>query len=101
VCIAKKLSSYVVVVRVVTQATSSPAVNVDLFKAAETGNIAEMARLTKSGCSVSLEDKSGRTALLYAARGGQLAAVEWLASQGAELDAMDKVRCRFCAASPM
>jgi len=70
--------------------SSKQAVSPDIFKAAETGNITELNAAMKAGMNVSVEDKLGRTLLLYAARAGQLATVKWLYEQHAPLDSMDK-----------
>jgi ankyrin repeat protein len=61
------------------------------FKACEEGELARATELVKAGVHPSrAEDKSGRTALLYAARGGKLAVCQFLMKVGADLDACDK-----------
>jgi hypothetical protein len=61
------------------------------FKACEDGDLRRAADFIKAGADpAAVEAKSGRTALLYAARGGRLAMCQFLVKQGADLRASDK-----------
>ena len=46
--------------------------------------------LIKAGASVKAADKEGRTALMWAARGGNVVAIEALVKAGASVEAADK-----------
>lgn len=62
-----------------------------IFDACERGNKALVDSLFATpGVSVNCEDKVGRTPFLYAARGGQLATLQYLAARGADVTASDK-----------
>lgn len=61
-----------------------------LFKAAESGNVADIRKALAQGVSVNVTDPSGWTPLLVAAGEGKLAAVQALVKAGANVNAASK-----------
>jgi hypothetical protein len=62
-----------------------------LFRASEAGDLPVLTEILQSGrVSPNVEDKAGRTPLLYAARGGQLRAAMVLVNAGGDVRAVDK-----------
>ena len=61
-----------------------------LHRAANEGDIAEMARLVASGYDVNLFDDLSRTPLHYAVEGEHYKAAEWLLKNGAAVNANEE-----------
>lgn len=61
-----------------------------LFKAAESGNVADIRKALAAGVSVNVADAAGWTPLLVAAGEGKLAAVQSLVKAGANVNAASK-----------
>jgi ankyrin repeat protein len=57
-----------------------------LFAAAESGDAAQLRSLLEAGCSHAALDHAGETALMHAAHGGHLEAVQVLLAYGAEVN---------------
>jgi hypothetical protein len=58
----------------------------DWQRAADTGDVAALARLAAAGTDLDSRDAHGQTALMRAALAGHAEAVRWLAAQGADLN---------------
>jgi ankyrin repeat protein len=58
--------------------------------ASQTGEVAELARLVRTGHDIDARDGYGQTALMRAAHAGQADAVSWLIANGAGLDHTSK-----------
>lgn len=58
----------------------------DWQRAADTGDVAALARLAAAGADLDSRDAHGQTALMRTALAGHAEAVRWLAAQGADLN---------------
>jgi ankyrin repeat protein len=59
----------------------------ELFTAAQSGDAAQLKKLLEAGADHAAADEAGETALMHAARGGHIAAVQVLIAAGADVNA--------------
>ncbi|MFB9990963.1 ankyrin repeat domain-containing protein [Deinococcus oregonensis] len=66
--------------------------NAQLIQAAEKGDLAQVQALLKAGASANANDRTGRTALTWAAKGNHVAVTRALIASGADPDPQDEAR---------